>query len=147
MLAPTRLGLERLGDRNAPSSLVGNAVATTDWLIPKEVSPLPAAYIAKGTPPAQNQPPAFASFEVVVGSGSVGTFRGTVTDENPANLTVTLSGAPLCVQNGVTVTTDANGNFEFQGNLRTVLDCGRVYADVSDAQGLAAESAEFLLDV
>lgn len=147
MFARTRLGLECLDDRNAPSSLVANSVATTDWLFQPALGQLSNTHASYSNSGGQNQKPAIVGFEVVIGSGSVGTFRGRVLDENPAYLTVTLCGAPLCVSGGTTVTTDAYGNFEFQGNLRPVLDSGTVYADVTDAQGLAAETAEFVLDV
>lgn len=141
----TRLALERLDDRNAPSSLIGNAVATTDWLgqTPKDDPP---TYFGE-TNPGTNLKPVIVNFSVVIQTGNWGVFTGTVQDENPGNLTVTLTGAAQCVANGVTVTTDASGNFVFEAQLRPVLDGGKVYADVSDAQGLAADSASYLIVV
>ena len=141
----TRLGLERLDDRSAPSSLVGNAVATTDWLdqTPKDDLPAYRGESDSGT----NEKPVIVKFTVTVQSGNWGVFTGTVLDENPCNLTVTLTGVAQCVADGVTVTTDASGNFRFQANLRPALDCGMVYADVSDALGAAADPAEYRIDV
>jgi hypothetical protein len=141
-----RLGLEVLDSRNAPSDIGGNAVASTDWMTdPTEGDKLPA-YVgySRNSPPA-NAAPVILDFKVSVGVGNVGKYTGTVQDEAPAGLTVTLSGAQDCIDPDVTVTTDANGKFTFQGQLRPTLDVGYAYADVSDAQGAAAQTASYMV--
>ncbi len=136
-----RLGLERLDDRNAPSSLFGNAVATTDWMPPSDTG---SEYDTK---PIGNKPPKIVNFVVSVGTGNFGTFSGTVQDENPAGLTVHITGSQTCLQpNGVFVTTDMNGNFTFGGQLYAG-DSGIVSAVTADAEGLTSNTATYNLIV
>ena len=147
-----RLGLELLDDRNAPSSVAGNAVATADWLTaPKSADWLPA-YGGSfdggtgGQPPA-NTPPVINGFTVVLLNASVARYSGTVSDESPGGLTVHLTGAQGCLGDGRTAITDAEGFFQWDGPVRPTVDAGPAYADVSDAQGLNAERVESSLDV
>lgn len=147
MFAPNvRLGLELLDCRNAPSDLGGNAVASTPWMENAAKDDELPAYVTyeEKTLPA-NAAPVIVDFTVTIGVGRIGHFTGTVQDEAPGGLTVTLSGVADCVDPDVTVTTDADGKFAFEGQLRATVDSGYVYADVSDAQGVAAETAQFLL--
>lgn len=150
---PFRLGLERLDDRNAPSSLAGNAVASTDWLPVATNDSLPdysaASYSDPNPNPDGNLKPVIGNFRVTVEPGFQGRFSGKVVDENPAGLTVTLTGPQGCLGGaaGKTVTTDAEGNFVFLGQLVTGVDCGVVSADTTDAQGAAADTAEYVLTV
>ncbi len=148
-----RLGLERLDDRNAPSSLGGNDVATADWMSATAGDSQPDYRVGGYSDPTTNQngnqQPVITNFMVTVEDGWSGRFSGKVVDENPAGLTVTLTGPQGCLggQAGRTVTTDAEGNFVFVGQLTTGVDCGVVSADTADAHGLAADTAEYALTV
>jgi hypothetical protein len=152
---PFRLGLERLDDRNAPSSLVGNDVATADWMSATVSDSLPDYSVGNyGDPshdpnriPANNLKPEITNFLVTVENSVTGRFSGKVVDENPAGLNVTLTGPQGCLNGGQTVTTDAEGNFVFVGQLVTGVDCGVVNADAADAQGSPADRAEYDLTV
>ena len=150
---PFRFGLERLDDRNAPTALAGNAVATTDWLPASLTDSLPdysaASYGDPNPNPDGNLKPVIENFRVTVESGFMGRFSGTVVDESAAGLTVTLTGPQGCLGGaaGKTVTTDAEGHFVFVGQLVTGVDCGVVSADTTDALGAAADTAEYVLTV
>lgn len=141
-----RLGLEVLDRRNAPSDLGGNAVASTGWMPDTTEGDELPAYVgySRNNPPA-NAAPTIVDFKVTVGVGNVGQYSGKVVDEAASGLTVTLSGVQDCIDPDVTVTTDADGKFTFQGQLRPTLDTGYAYADVSDAQGLAAQTASYMV--
>jgi hypothetical protein len=147
-----RLGLERLDARNAPSSVVGNAVASADWLPPPDATGQMPAYVGpdvggSGAQPVPNGKPVINNFTVVLLNGGVARYSGTVSDENPAGLSVQITGAQGCLGDGRTVTTDAEGYFEWDGAVRPTVDTGLAYADVSDAQGLEATTAESYLTV
>jgi hypothetical protein len=139
-----RLGLELLGARNAPSSVVGNAVASADWLTAPESADWMPAYVGSydggtnGQPPA-NAKPVINGFIVRAVDGGVARYSGTVSDENPAGLSVVITGTQACLGDGQTVLTDAEGHFQWDGPVQPTVDAGPCYADVSDAQGLAAD--------
>jgi len=142
----SRLSVERLDDRNAPSSLTGNDVASPSWM-PDQTTP--ANWAVVPTDPsggqtselaAANQKPQIVNFSVNVNTGGVATFSGTVRDDQSVSgLTVTLTGLQNCLTGGKTVTTDADGNFSWQAAVRPSLDAGWAFADVTDSQGLPAE--------
>jgi hypothetical protein len=150
---PYRFGLERLDDRNAPSSLGGNDVATADWLSADLNDSLPDYSVGSygdtnpDPIPVGNLKPEITNFLVTVEDTVWGRFSGKVVDENPAGLTVTLTGPQGCLNGGQTVTTDAEGNFVFVGQLVTGVDCGVVSADTADAQAMPADGAEYDLTV
>lgn len=148
----SRLALERLDDRTAPSSVVGNDVATSDWM-PNPTTPIVWGILPDGgglSPQGEssaNQKPVIVNFRVVITAGSEATYSGTVQDENPAGLAVRLTGAQGCLGSGKTVITDANGNFTFKGAVRVMVDTGWAYADVSDAQGVPADEKDCWVDL
>lgn len=132
-----RLGLERLDDRNAPSSLFGNAVASTDWM------PQPDTDSPIDLQPYGNAKPKIVGFKVVIGPGGWATFSGKVVDEAAAGMPVILNGPQSCFDpSPVALITDANGNFSFVAQLGAG-DSGIATADTTDAQGLAADTAEY----
>ncbi len=134
-----RLGLERLDDRNAPSSF-GNAVATTDWMPQDTDSQIEIQ-------PIGNAKPKITGFKVVVGAGKWGTFSGKVLDEAPGGLTVHITGPQACLQpNGVFVTTDANGDFTYGAQLFAG-ESGIVSAVTADAEGQVSNTAEYNLTI
>lgn len=145
------LALERLDDRNAPSSVLGNDIATADWMpdptaLPDWAFVAGSAAYGQGDASLLNQKPTIVNFRVSVGNGALATYTGTVQDENAAGLIVTLTGAQGCLGSGMQVTTDANGNFTFVGAVREMEDAGWAYANVSDPQGQAADQKEFWVD-
>lgn len=147
-----RLGLELLDDRNAPSPVAGNAVASADWLTTLESADWLPAYVGSydggtGAQSPANTPPVITGFSVVLLNASVARYSGTVSDESPGGLTVRLTGAQQCLGDGRTVTTNAEGFFQWDGPVRPTVDAGPAYADVSDAQGLNAERVDSTLDV
>lgn len=138
-----RLGLEVLDARNAPSHIGGNDVATTDWLPEPESGTTWLDYQEYAD--AKNQKPRIVNFTVTALPGGTLRYSGTVVDEAPGGLTVTLTGVQACLQpGGETVLTDANGNFVFDGTA-AVGDSGLAFANVSDAQGQAAVTVSYYL--
>lgn len=98
-----------------------------------------------GNPPliplAGNAPPQITHFSAVEIVGGMWRFSGTVVDETPGGLTVTLGGEPDSLQ-GVTVRTDANGHFEIVLLLNTNgSDNGLASAQTVDGAGLASNVA------
>lgn len=146
-----RLGVERLDDRNAPSSLAGNDVATTDWVSAagdqSQTDFSLGGYTETINLPPGNKKPVITNFVVTVETGWTGRFTGKVVDENPGGLVVTLTGQQGCLAGGRAVTTDADGNFVFLGQLVHGADCGVVSADTVDVEGLPADGAEYDLTV
>lgn len=141
-----RLALEMLGARNAPSNVVGNSVASTDWLTAPEPADQLPAYSGTydggsgGQSPPNNQP-VINNFRVVLINGGLARYSGTVSDESAAGMSVVITGAQACLGNGKTVTTDAEGYFQWDGPVQQTVDAGPAYADTTDPQGLEAESA------
>jgi hypothetical protein len=74
------------------------------------------------------------------GTGGNWTFSGTVTDEAPAGLTVTLAG-PGAIQ-GRTATAQANGTWSVTVNLRAGVQ-GTVTATVTDWYGLTGSASTY----
>jgi hypothetical protein len=147
-----RLGLELLDTRNAPSSVVGNAVASADWLTDRDSFDWMPAYVGKYdaepvTAPPANTKPVINNFRVQPLDGGIARYSGTVSDESPSGLSVLITGVQACLGNGQTVVTDAEGYFQWEGSVRTTVDAGPAYANVSDAQGLAADRVEYSLDI
>lgn len=147
-----RLGLEMLDTRNAPSSVLGNSVASADWLADTDSSDWMPAYVGSydvvpvTTAPA-NTKPVINNFRVQPLDGGIARYSGTVSDESPAGLSVRITGVQACLGDGQTAVTDAEGYFEWEGSVRTTVDAGPAYADVFDAQGLAADRVEYSLDI
>lgn len=150
--ARPRLALERLDDRNAPSSVLGNDIATPDWM-PNPTNLPDWAFGASGNPheqhnaPELNQKPKIVNFRVSVDAVLLATYSGTVEDEDAAGLTVMLTGEQGCLESGKQVITDANGNFTFTGTVREIEDAGWAYANVSDTQGQAADRKDFWVNL
>lgn len=80
-----------------------------------------------------NSPPTVSSFIAVAGDNNEWTFSGTVSDEAPAGLTVTLTGLPTGF-NGSTATCGANGTFSVTLTL-PANSAGQASADVTDWYG------------
>jgi len=80
-----------------------------------------------------NAGPAVAGLTAVQGAGNTWTFSGTVTDEAPAGLTVTLTGPPGV--NGATATVGANGSWSVTLTLPEGTS-GNLTATVTDWYGL-----------
>jgi hypothetical protein len=140
----TRLLMEVLDARNAPSNLVGNDVANTDWMTPADSDAPPPVYGDEYQ--GANVAPKITNFKVTVGANNVATFSGTVVDEAAAGLTVTLTGPQGCLQpGGVAVVTDANGNFSWQGTVAPTVDTGTVKATVTDPHGLTGSATYYLI--
>lgn len=144
------LRLEALDARNAPSALVGNTPATTDWMEdPADTSWLPAYVALASTPPGvptpgggnDNVKPVITEFTVTINPGWVGVFSGRVTDESVNTVTVRFGGSPDCLQSA-TVDVDDDGTFEFQGQLVVPGDTGTAWAEPVDAQGLVGDYVE-----
>jgi len=151
---PFRLGLERLDDRNAPSSLAGNDAASSDWMPTPDNDSLPGYSLNESEEsnpnptPANNQKPVITNFSISVALNLTGRFSGKVVDEHPGGLTVILTGPQGCLNgSGQSVTTDADGNFEFVGQLVHVTDSGTVTVDTADTLGLPADQVAFSLTV
>ena len=171
-ISTTRLGLELLDLRNAPSSLTGgNAVASTDWLAASQPLGLLPALSAAATGSNQSQltvppsppspPPPFPpcpggdtntkpdiqNFKVTWLVGWVGHYTGEVVDEHEEGLKVVLDGAQDCIMNSVTVTTNEWGEFHFEAQFNPVNghDNGFAYANVKDNKGVAADEERYLV--
>jgi hypothetical protein len=132
------------------SSLEGSASTTTnnasgfgtiviDSMASSDDSPaFPGKLQQQAPPPTGPQIVGFTAVEIGCGFWK---FSGTVTDPNPAGLTVTFGGQPVSL-NGHTATTDANGNFSFSIQLNTDgSDNGIVTAQTTDSQGLQSNVA------
>jgi hypothetical protein len=96
-------------------------------------------------PPNPNAPQINNFVGVELGNG-VWQFSGTVTDPNPGGLTVTFGGQPESLQ-GVTTTTDENGNFNLVIQLNTNgSDDGVVTTQTTDGAGLQSNVALCYVD-
>lgn len=94
----------------------------------------------KGGGTLQGQAPEIVNFSASYSSG-IWVFSGTVIDDTPAGLTVSLGGAPASLQ-GVTATTDANGYFSKGVILQTNgSDSGTATAKTVDPDGNPSNTA------
>jgi hypothetical protein len=83
--------------------------------------------------------PTIVNFLAVQDGGNCWTFTGTVQDAYAAGLTITLGGLPEL--QGVTVTTDASGNFTYTCQL-AVGESGTATAITTDGWSLESNEAE-----
>lgn len=150
--ATVRLNVETLDPRNAPSDLVGNTPATTDWLgEPADADWLPAYVGWASTSPQGgdeatvgvdgNAKPVITEFKLAINPGWVGVFSGKVTDESVSTVTIRFGGSPDCLQQ-VTTSVTAGGTFSFQGQLVMPGDTGTAWAEPVDAVGSVGDPWE-----
>lgn len=149
----TRLFVETLDPRNAPSTLTPGNTASTDWLAaPADTGWLPA-YVAPASTPSgitnpgsgsDNQKPVLDEFTLQINPGLVGVFSGRVTDESVSTVTIRFGGTPDCLQEKTT-TVAADGTFTFSGQLYAPGDSGTAWAEPVDAQGLKGDYREVVV--
>jgi hypothetical protein len=151
----TRLSVQALDDRAAPSSLL----ATEDDRRAEAAWDEAAAYLSpSGGPTASmmpvggvgdrgptNQPPQIVDFAVVRLDTGRYQFTGRVIDEAPGGLAVTFGGVPTAV--GQTTTTNADGTFSLTLQMQTDgSDMGTVTAVTQDVVGLWSNTAGVWVD-
>lgn len=128
-----RLTLERLADRAAPSDLLHDSSDALFLLAPTPDPPLIA--------PPINQPPQITSFTATETTPGLYRFAGTVADESPEGMVITLTG-PQDAVDGQTTTVHADGSFSIILQLRTDgTDAGTVQARTVDSGGLPSNVA------
>ena len=88
-------------------------------------------------------PPVIMNFSYVNQLG-IGGFSGTVIAPDAAGMTVTLQGPPTPFVNGVNVTADANGNFQFIVPIDPS-EFGRVTATCTDCWGQVSNVANTII--
>jgi hypothetical protein len=109
-------------------------------------APLFGSDAAKPAPLAGATPPQIINFQAVEVSGGMWVFSGTVVDAQPGGLTVSFGGAPEALQ-GLTTTTDADGNFSIGVILNSNgSDTGTATAQTVDGQGLPSNVAQYYVD-
>jgi hypothetical protein len=86
-----------------------------------------------------SNPPVISNFQASEGTNNIWTFTGTVTDESPAGLTVTLGG--LTSLQGKSGTVDATGHFSISVQLKSG-DNGLATAVTTDWWGLTSNTAQ-----
>lgn len=92
--------------------------------------------------PAPNAIPTIRDFQAISMGNGIYVLSGTVEDENPAGLVVTLGGSTSCA--GQTTTTNQYGYFAFQVTLRTDgSDTGLITATCVDSQGQVSNVASW----
>lgn len=132
-----QLSLEVLERREQPS----------DFFVPQPYAQDPNAPIY-GPPEesyAANEAPAVQDFNVQSLGYGVFILSGHVADEQPGGLTVRFGGG-IEGMDGVTVTTDANGNFSVTVTVPAG-EFGTVTATVVDSQGQTSTSVSRLVEV
>jgi hypothetical protein len=151
----TRLSVQALDDRAAPSSLLatesdrqaeGAWDATAAYLSPSggpTCCLIPVGGVGDKTP--TNQPPVIVDFAVVRLDTGEYRFTGRVIDEAPGGLTVWFDGVPSAA--GRTATTNADGTFTLTLTLQSDgSDMGTVTAVTRDAAGLWSNVAGVWVD-
>jgi hypothetical protein len=151
----TRLSVQALDDRSAPSSLLateGDRQAEAAWDEAAAYlsasgggaySMVPVGGVGDKTP--TNMPPVIVDFTVVRLDTGEYEFTGRVIDEAPGGLTVTFGGVPSAA--GRTATTASDGTFTLTLALQTDgTDMGTVTAVTRDAVGLWSNVAGVWVD-
>ncbi len=90
-----------------------------------------------------NDAPQITSFQAVQGFGNFWTFQGTVADEAPGGLTVTLGGLPSL--QGQTATVNSDGTFSLTVDLGAD-DSGTATAQTVDWWSVSSNLAETIVD-
>jgi|GEM_PF-3928219 len=90
--------------------------------------------------PGGNKPPSITIAAVQLSNGAW-RFQGTVSDENPAGLTVSLRGVPGL--SGTSAVTAADGSYSVTVNLQPGVS-GFVTATVTDREGLEGSASTYI---
>lgn len=144
----TRLAVQTLDDRAAPSSLLAhedNQQTEAAW-------DATVSYLSSTMEPiegtgkvADNLPPEIVDFTVVRLSTGQYQITGRVIDEAPGGLVVTFGGVPSA--EGQAATTNADGTFSLTLTMQTDgSDTGNVSAVTQDSAGLSSNVATTWVD-
>ena len=147
----TRLGVEWLDGRNAPSSLVGAGEEPQDTLawsasFGPVSDPIPARDIHPPLgDPAINEAPRIENYTVEQIGAGLYKITGRVVDESPAGLVISFGGVPSA--EGQSATVQSDGSFEHVLELKTDgSDSGLLTAVTSDSAGQTSNLAAYYVN-